>query len=78
LAQYAPASTLDVDGATPRASLEAAFVQYPTLRSYVMNDQGQLRRHIALFINGELSPNALDRPIEASTEIYIMQALSGG
>jgi len=41
-----------VDGATLSEALAAVFASRPTLRGYVLDDQGALRRHVAVYING--------------------------
>jgi hypothetical protein len=50
------------------------------VRSYILDDQGRLRRHVAVFIDGELllDKKDLGRGVASSSEIYVMQALSGG
>jgi hypothetical protein len=78
LRQHAPVAPVEVICDTPRAALQAIFEQHPQLRSYVLTEQGELRRHIALFINGELRRDGLDLAVAPDTEIYVMQALSGG
>jgi molybdopterin converting factor small subunit len=78
LRQHAPRAPVEVIAKTPRAALEAIFELHPQLRSYVLTEQGELRRHIALFIDGELRRDGLDAAVSADTEIYVMQALSGG
>lgn len=54
--------------------------KYPGLRAYVLDEQGRLRRHVNIFIDGELiaDRDALTDPFRPDSEIYIMQALSGG
>ncbi len=69
-----------VDGATVRDVLEAVFAKNPRLRGYVLDDQGALRRHMIVFVDG-LQIDDRDRlsdPVRAASEIYVMQALSGG
>ena len=61
-------------------SLIDVFQQYPTLKAYVVDDQGQLRKHMQVFVDGELIRDRecfTDRVSDRS-EIFIMQALSGG
>lgn len=67
-------------GATLAEMLEALAPDYPRLADYVLDDQGRLRRHIAIFIDGTLVPreSALHRPLEPTAEVYVFQALSGG
>ncbi len=78
LRHLAPPTPVRVDAATPRAALECVFADYPSLRGYVLDEHGQLRKHVALFINGELRRDALDLPVPADASVYVMQALSGG
>lgn len=67
-------------GSTVREVLQQAAERYPRLTGYVLDDQGEVRKHVAIFINGELQDRrtVLDRAVEESEEIYILQALSGG
>ncbi len=53
---------------------------YPGVRSYVLDEQGSLRRHVNIFIDGTLIKDrtALSDTFSENSEIYIMQALSGG
>ena len=57
--------------------MEAA---YPGLRSYTLDEQGHLRKHVNIFIDAEMITDrtALSDPFGENSEIYIMQALSGG
>jgi molybdopterin synthase sulfur carrier subunit len=63
-----------------REALEAVFADHPQLRGYVLDDQGAIRKHIAVFIDGEMlqQRNELDVAVGSSGEIFVMQALSGG
>jgi len=68
------------DGATVREVLDAVFAENPQVRGYVLDDQGALRKHMAVFVDGDQIADrvALSDAVEVSSEIYIMQALSGG
>ncbi|HEY4029882.1 MAG TPA: MoaD/ThiS family protein [Caulobacteraceae bacterium] len=67
-------------GATLAEMLDALDPGYPRLKAYVLDDQGRLRKHIAIFIDGVMTPRAaaLSRPLEGSSQVYVFQALSGG
>jgi molybdopterin synthase sulfur carrier subunit len=69
-----------VDASSLREALEAVFADHPQLRGYVLDDQGAIRKHIAVFIDGEMlqQRNELDVAVGSSGEIFVMQALSGG
>jgi len=63
-----------------KALLDACFAQQPALRGYVLDDQGCVRKHVAVFVNGHLlhDRKELDVPLAADDRVYIAQALSGG
>jgi hypothetical protein len=76
---------LDVDCAevpsgTLRSVLEALFTDNEQLRSYLLDDQGGLRPHVTIFVDNRRvrDRRELGDPIGAESEIYVMQALSGG
>jgi molybdopterin converting factor small subunit len=80
LERFLPASSTAVEGATVGAALTAVFALQPALRSYVLDDQGALRRHVAVYVNGRLvnDRTGLTDPVGPDDEIYVFQALSGG
>ena len=53
---------------------------YPGLQSYVLDERGSLRRHVNIFIDGKMIKDRtkLGDTFSSNSEIYIMQALSGG
>ena len=80
LRRVAPSGPTDVEAATLRDALDAYFAKAPKVRPYILDDQGRLRRHVAVFIDGELlvDKSDLGRRVTPHSEIYVMQALSGG
>ncbi len=80
LRRVAPERPVSVEAETLGAALDAYFITVPAARSYVLDDQGRLRRHVAVFVDGELltDKNNLALKVAAGSEIYVMQALSGG
>lgn len=72
---------VEVDATTLRDALEAAFASHPPLRGYVIDEQGSLRHHVAVFIDGQAVRDKSDlsrAELDARSEIYVLQALSGG
>lgn len=69
-----------VGGQTVREALEEAFVRAPGLQGYLLDDQGKVRHHVAIFLDGEsiTDRDGLSDPLGQETEIVVMQALSGG
>lgn len=60
--------------------LDEIEASYPGINSYILDEQGQLRRHVNIFINGKMigDRTKLDNKVPEKSEIYIIQALSGG
>jgi len=63
-----------------QAALRAVFEDNPRLRSYILDDQDRLREHVVVFIDGQMVQDraTLSDPVENDSEIFVMQALSGG
>jgi len=80
LRRLVPHEPVEVGGATLRAALDDLFRQLPALRSYVLDDQGRLRQHVCVFVDDERIDysGTLDFVVRGESEIYVMQALSGG
>ena len=67
-------------GGTVREVLENVFAANPQARGYVLDDQAALRKHMTIFVDGQMIRDRVrlaDAVAEAST-IYVFQALSGG
>ena len=60
--------------------LKEIDARYPGIRNYILDDQGSLRRHVNIFIDGVMinDRRSLTDRFSEKSEIYIMQALSGG
>jgi hypothetical protein len=63
-----------------RDVLDRVFAQNAQARGYVLDEQGDLRKHVCVFVDGErmTRESALSAPVGPQSEIYVMQALSGG
>ena len=80
LTRHVPCQPQDVDAPTLRAALDAAFAAAPDMRSYVLDEQGAVRKHVAVFVNGEMIPSRseLARPLQPGDRVHVIQALTGG
>jgi len=76
----APGAPVEIEGATVGDALDRLFEQDAHARGYVLDEQGRLRKHVCIFLDGERLAHAaaLDAPLAPQSEIYVMQALSGG
>jgi sulfur-carrier protein len=80
LERFLEAPSAEVEGRTVGEALAAVFASRPALRGYVLDDQGAVRRHVAIYVNGRLVGDRvrLSDPVGARDEIHVFQALSGG
>jgi hypothetical protein len=69
-----------VDARTVRDALAQCVALTPELRGYLFNDQGRLRAHVAVFVDGWLirDRRALSDPLNDASRVFVAQALSGG
>jgi len=68
------------EGGTVREVLEGYFSVHPQVRGYVLDDQGALRPHVAIFRNREAihDRTRLSDPVQGDDELFVVQLLSGG
>lgn len=80
LSGYAKCGPVVTPGGALGDVLTSAIADNPRLRSYVLDDQGLLRRHVAVFVDGRLVTDRLGLRdlVDESSDVYVMQALSGG
>ena len=80
LQRHLDAPSLDVAGEKVGEVLAAIFEREPRLRSYIVDDQGRLRRHVNVFVNSAMigDRSGLSDPVRADDEVFVFQALSGG
>ena len=64
-------------GATVDEILTDLDRQFPGLRFRVVDEQGQLRDHMVVWLDGERCRD-LSAPVAGLDEVVLMQALSGG
>ncbi|MEO1259302.1 MAG: MoaD/ThiS family protein [Bacteroidota bacterium] len=69
-----------VQGESLPALLESIDQHYPGIQHYIVDERGALRKHVNIFIDGELIKDReqLSDAFSENSEVYIMQALSGG
>ena len=70
------AERVPVEGETAADALRALESRCPGLRGWILDERGRLRRHVSLFVGDSRAEP--DRAIEGDTEIWVVQAISGG
>jgi uncharacterized protein YrrD len=80
LQRHVPCPPTTAPGSTVKEVLDHIFNENPRLRGYVVNERGAVRKHMTIFLDGELITDrrTLSDPVKENSEIYVMQALSGG
>ena len=80
LKRHVECPTVEVAGTTVHEVLEGVFAGNPRLRGYVVDERGVLRKHMVVFIDGRqlADRERLSDAVEPGSELYVMQALSGG
>ncbi len=80
LRRHVDCPSLEAEGQTVREILNVAFLANPRLETYVLDDQRALRKHMRILVDG-LAIKDLERQsdtVKPSSEVWVMQALSGG
>jgi hypothetical protein len=80
LARHTECPTAELQATTVAELFERYFATWPAVRGFVLDDQGEVRHHVKVLVDGR---NLRDRrkltdSIENSSQIYVFQALSGG
>jgi len=72
--------TREASGTTLRAVLDDYFRENEKARGYVLDEQGKVRQHMVIFVDGEMvrDRDALSDRVEPKSVIDVIQALSGG
>ena len=81
LKRFFPSLTeLDIPGDSVREALRNVEQRYPGMMKYLTEDNGALRKHVNIFLKGELIKDrlTLNDAVNARDELLIFQALSGG
>lgn len=66
----------EVEGTDVGAVLAQLERECPSLRGWILDEQGQLRRHVNIFVNGERVP--LENAVGTRDQIRVLPAISGG
>lgn len=80
LGRFITVPQVETNAADLRSALDACFADHPRLRGYVLDEQGHLRENVVIFIDGQRTRERqrLDDALAPHSQVYILQALSGG
>jgi molybdopterin synthase sulfur carrier subunit len=66
----------ELAGATVVDVLRALEAEYPAVRGWILDERGEVRRHINVYVNGERARR--DAAIGAGDTVDVLPAISGG
>jgi len=80
LARHTQCPAAELAAATVAELFERYFETWPAVRGFVLDDQGEVRHHVKVLVDGR---NLRDRrkltdDIQNNSQVYVFQALSGG
>lgn len=80
LRRHVACAPQNVAAGSLRAVLEAALAAAPELSHYVLDDQGNIRKHVAVFVNKTmvLDRQNLTQTLASGDKVLVIQALTGG
>ncbi|HIE50223.1 MAG TPA: MoaD/ThiS family protein [Armatimonadetes bacterium] len=72
--------TVQAEGETLRGVLDHLEAQYPGLKERLLDEEGELRRYVNVFINDTdvRFEQGLDTPVADGDEVAIVPAIAGG
>jgi molybdopterin converting factor small subunit len=80
LARHTQCPTTTLEARTVAELFERYFAHWPDVRGFVLDDQGEVRKHVKVLVDGRNMSDrkTLSDTLEADSEVYVFQALSGG
>ena len=80
LRRHVECSSMDAAGATVAEVLAQVFAIHDRLGHYVLDDQRALRKHMTILVDGQRirDLDKLTDSVNPTSEVWVMQALSGG
>lgn len=68
LRRHVDASTREIPGSSVADALDHLFRTAPMLRNYVVDDQGNIRKHVKIFVDNQVI-NDLNAPLTDASEV---------
>lgn len=80
LRRHVDCSSVEVKASCVFDALDQAFAKNERLKAYVLDDQGHLRKHMRILVDGVAIKDLekFNDAVQPASEVWVMQALSGG
>jgi molybdopterin converting factor small subunit len=77
---YPDLDTLECSARDVKTVVLEVDKRFQGLKDYIVDEQGILRKHVNIFVDGQMIDDReqLSDTLSENSEVYIMQALSGG
>jgi sulfur-carrier protein len=74
------ARSLELEGGSIRAVVDALVARHPALGSQLLTEDGDLNRFVNVYINGQdvRYLEGLDTPVTPADEVRLLPAMAGG
>ena len=74
------AKSLELDGGSIRAVVDALVARHPSLGGQLLTEDGELNRFVNVYVNGQdvRYLAGLDTPVAAADEVRLLPAMAGG
>jgi molybdopterin synthase sulfur carrier subunit len=71
---------IELDVTSVAELVRALDEEHPGIAAYLVDDRGALRPHVNVFVDDEMVADRLrlSDPLDADSQVFILQALSGG
>jgi hypothetical protein len=71
-------SMVEIEAGTVRQVLTALIQTYPDLQTHLLDNEGNLRSHLAIAVDGEITATGLREGLSGNPEIHFVMAIKGG
>jgi sulfur-carrier protein len=74
------AKSLELDGGSIRAVVDALVERHPSLGGQLLTEDGELNRFVNVYVNGQdvRYLEGLDTPVAEADEVRLLPAMAGG
>jgi sulfur-carrier protein len=69
-------SELTLEGGSVQEVLRALEHEHPRTVGWVLDEQGRIRQHVNVFVNGELTRQ--DMPLAPEDRVHVLPSITGG
>jgi molybdopterin converting factor small subunit len=69
-------SDVELDGGSLLDVLRSLETEHPRIVGWVLDEHGRIRRHVNVFVNGEMTRD--DLPLAPGDRVHVVPSITGG